>query len=203
MLRNDTLGGRRPHRRRCIPTGRVLRTILDTPDRFGARQYLAERAFLRGANCTSVDAFMIGRTADGGRRAFLIEWKYAETYPREDKYIPERARVYDHLIAAEDSQFKQIPQRAFYYEPFYQLMRQTLLGWQISKHRDHGCTSYRHVHVVPKQNTEFHSNVISPLLPVPACPKRGWRYCGVRISTSARRRPPSCDRWPRDGTQRL
>ena len=59
----------------------------------GARQYLAERAFTRGANCTSVDAFMIGLTAHGGRRAFLAEWKYTGWYPREDKYIRERARA--------------------------------------------------------------------------------------------------------------
>jgi hypothetical protein len=130
----------------------------------GAHPYLAEKAFSRGANCTSIDAFMIGRTAVGGRRAFLVEWKYTEAYPREDKYIPQRARVYDHLITAEDSPFNQIEPRAFYFEPFYQLMRQTLLGWQISKHEDHGCTSYRHVHVVPEQNAEFLLNVTAPML---------------------------------------
>lgn len=57
----------------------------------GSRQYLAERAFTRGANCTSLDAFMIGRTAHSGRRAFLVEWKYTEAYSHEDKYNPERA----------------------------------------------------------------------------------------------------------------
>jgi hypothetical protein len=129
----------------------------------GARQYLAEKAFLRGTNCTSLDAFMIGSTAYD-RRAFLVEWKYTETYPREDKYIPERAHVHDDLITAEDSPFKQIEPRALYFEPFYQMMRQTLLGSQISKHEDHECTSYRHVHVVPEQNAEFHRNVTAPLL---------------------------------------
>jgi hypothetical protein len=84
---------------------------------------------------------MIGRTVHGGRRAFLVEWKYTEFYAREDQYICERAQVYDDLITAEDSPFKQIEPRALYYEPFYQLMRQTLLGWQISKHDDHRCTS--------------------------------------------------------------
>jgi hypothetical protein len=124
---------------------------------------LEERAFTRGANCTSVDAFMIGRTAHGARRAFLVEWKYTEAYQREDNYIPERARVYDHLITAGDSPFKELAPRILYFEPFYQLMRQTLLGWLISKHQDYGCTSYRHVHVVPEQNAEFHSNVTAPL----------------------------------------
>jgi hypothetical protein len=41
-------------------------------------------------------------------------------------------------------------------------MRQTLLGWQISKHQDYGCNSYRHVHI-PELNTEFHLNVTAPL----------------------------------------
>jgi hypothetical protein len=124
---------------------------------------LEERAFTRGANCTSVDAFMVGRTAHGDSRAFLIEWKYTEAYTPKDKYISERSRVYDHLITAADSPFKQIEPRIFYFEPFYQLMRQTLLAWQISKHQDYDCTSYRHVHVVPDQNAEFHSNVTASL----------------------------------------
>lgn len=142
----------------------------------GAKQYLAEKRFVRGANCTSVDAFMIGRTADGERRAFLIEWKYTESYRREDKYIRERACVYDHLITAEDSPFKPIKPRILYFEPFYQMMRQTLLGWLISKHKDHGCTSYRHVHVVPGGNAEFHNQVTAPHL-IGASVSEAW--CSV------------------------
>ena len=107
---------------------------------------------------------MIGLTERGCRRAFLIEWKYTEAYGQNDLYISRRARVYDDLIAAEESPFKQIELRAFYFEPFYQMMRQSLLGWQISKHNDHGCTSYRHVHVVPEQNVEFRRNVTSEAL---------------------------------------
>ena len=133
----------------------------------GSKQYLKERAFTRGINCTSVDAFMIGRTEDGKKRAFLIEWKYTETYQPENKYIPERAKVYDHLITAADSPFNPIEPSALYWEPFYQLMRQTLLACQISKHRDHGCTSYRHVHVVPAQNTELTLRVTAPALSGP------------------------------------
>jgi len=128
----------------------------------GEKQYLKERAFSRGANCTSVDAFMIGRLTNGERRAFLIEWKYAETYSRQDKYIPRREQIYDSLILAADSPFRAIEPRILYFEPFYQLMRQTLLAQLICQHSDHGCTSYRHVHVVPEENMEFHRNVTSP-----------------------------------------
>lgn len=128
----------------------------------GEKQYLQEPSFTRGANCTSIDAAMIGRRKDGSRRLFLIEWKYTEAYRVEDKYIEKRARVYDTLIAAEDSPLKSVEPKAFYYEPFYQLMRQTLLGHELAKHRDHGCTSFMHVHVCPKDNLDFHNRVTSP-----------------------------------------
>ena len=38
----------------------------------------------RGANSTSVDAFMVAETPTG-RRAYLMEWKYVEEYRTEDK----------------------------------------------------------------------------------------------------------------------
>ena len=140
----------------------------------GKRQYLKEREFSRGTNCTSIDAFMIGRTAHGSRRAFLVEWKYTEIYRRQDKYNTERAAVYDDLIRADDLPFKPIEPQAFYFEPFYQMMRQTLLGWQISKHEDYGCTSYRHIHVVPEQNAEFHRNITAPLLKGASVSEAWW-----------------------------
>lgn len=130
----------------------------------GERQCLKEKGFTRGANCTSVDAAMIGILSNGERCLFLIEWKYTESYAEEDKYIPERAAVYDHLITASDSPFKEKTAQVYYYEPFYQLMRQTLLGWQLSANKDHGCTQYRHVHVVPEQNRELLNTVTSPQL---------------------------------------
>jgi len=128
----------------------------------GEKQYLREPSFTRGANCTSIDAAMIGRRIDGSRRLFLIEWKYTEEYGVKDKYIEKRARVYDALIAAADSPLKPADPKAFYYEPFYQLMRQTLLGHELARHHDHGCTSYMHVHVCPKDNLDFHNRVTSP-----------------------------------------
>jgi hypothetical protein len=132
----------------------------------GTRPYLKERAFTRGANCTSIDAFMIGRTKAGKRRAFLVEWKYIEECTRNDEYTLPRAAVYNNLITSQESPFKSaipIVLGPLYVGPFYQLMRQTLLGWQISKNEDHGCTSYRHVLVVPEHNMEFRVNVTARL----------------------------------------
>lgn len=131
----------------------------------GERQYLKERGFTRGAHCTSVDAAMIGRTRSGERRLFLIEWKYTETYrPGDDKYVAARAAVYDALIEAADSPFRGVRASDLYFEPFYQLMRQTLLGQQMARHRDHGCESFRHLHVAPDGNLEFHRAVTAPAL---------------------------------------
>jgi hypothetical protein len=128
----------------------------------GDKPYLNERGFTRGAHCTSVDAFMIGRTAASARRAFLIEWKYTESYRGEDLYKAERGRVYDHLISSEESPFANQDPRVYYYEPFYQLMRQTLLGCKLVENDDHHCASYRHVHVIPDGNAELHRNITSP-----------------------------------------
>lgn len=130
----------------------------------GSAQVLRERAFTRGANCTSVDAAMIGRTSGGGLRLFLIEWKYVESYAPEDKYIPQRREVYDPHIVAAGSPFRVARPSALYFEPFYQLMRQTLLGHLLIERGEAGCDSWRHVHVAPAENIEFHRRVTSPAL---------------------------------------
>jgi len=99
---------------------------------------------------------MIGIKADGSRKLFLIEWKYTETYAVENKYITERLKVYDEHINATESPFKSgLAPEALYYEPFYQLMRQTLLAEECVKFADHGVSSYVHVHVVPEKNIEL------------------------------------------------
>jgi hypothetical protein len=41
----------------------------------------------------------------------------------------------------------------FYFEPFYQLMRQTLWGWKAAK--EFGCDEYIHLHIIPKENFKF------------------------------------------------
>lgn len=131
----------------------------------GEKQYLKEKAFTRGANCTSIDAIMVGLKIDGTKKMFFIEWKYAESYPIKNKYKKERSDVYDKLILAEDSPFKnKIDPCDLYYEPFYQLMRQTLLANQCVKNLDHNISSYLHLHIVPERNVELKNNITSPNL---------------------------------------
>ncbi|MBL8484429.1 MAG: hypothetical protein JNJ60_19700 [Rhodocyclaceae bacterium] len=123
---------------------------------------LNEKALTRGAHCTSVDAAMIGRLRSGGLRLFLVEWKYTESYPAESKYIPERAARYDELVRAADSPFGGgLKVADLYYEPFYQVMRQTLFAYQSVMVNDHGVGSYKHVHVVPLKNVELRERITS------------------------------------------
>ena len=144
----------------------------------GEKQFFKEKSFTRGANCTSIDAAMIGINSKGQKKFFLIEWKYTEFYKPESKYIPARAEVYDGLIKDRSSPFKEMGEflipnpnidknlgiQNFYFEPFYQLMRQTLLGWLFKENEDHKCTDYCNVHIIPKENTQLLDNVTSPNL---------------------------------------
>ena len=57
-----------------------------------------------------------------------------------------------------------MPVEAFYYEPFYKLMRQTLLAWKLIENKDHNCSDYYNVHVIPKENKELLSNITSRYL---------------------------------------
>ena len=94
----------------------------------------------RGANATSIDAFLVAETKVGRKRAYLLEWKYVEDYLRatEDfkgngKSGDTRRERYLELYRGEFSSFdlEAVPHLdEFMYEPFYQIMRQRLLVLQ-------------------------------------------------------------------------
>ncbi len=85
----------------------------------------------RGANTTSIDALVVAETASG-RRAYLIEWKYVEEYRRQ--YLGDgskgatRLERYSEAYAASPFLPVSTPVTAWFYEPFYQIMRQRLLS---------------------------------------------------------------------------
>ena len=129
----------------------------------GKKQYLKERAFTRGAHCTSLDAVMLGTTSEGKRILFLIEWKYTEFYAPENLYVLERANVYDALITQANGPFiTGVDAKAFYFEPFYQMMRQTLLGWFFAKNRELDCDGCINLHVIPEKNLALKGTITSP-----------------------------------------
>ena len=130
----------------------------------GDRNYLGERSHTRGANSTSIDAIMVGKKNDRSNILVLIEWKYTEEYSAENKYIPARYRVYNELLKENGCPIDTTDYESLYYEPFYQLMRQTLIGWKMVQAGEYECDEYIHVHVIPEDNVELRDRVTSPRL---------------------------------------
>lgn len=128
--------------------------------------YLNEGKPTRGRNCTSVDACILAKTKS---ETWLIpiEWKYTEYYcdsENNDKSSEikdgvakgeERMRRYNDLIKNSE-QLKTPPKlngSIYYYQPFYQLMRQTLWAEQmVEKSERIKADRFLHVHVIPKAN---------------------------------------------------
>ena len=128
----------------------------------GKQNYLNERSHTRGANATSVGAVMIGEKKPGSNVLILIEWKYTEEYREESKYKPERYEIYNTLLKEEQCPIIVDDFSSLYYEPFYQLMRQTLLGWKMVQHKEYQCDEWIHLHVIPQDNAELRERITSP-----------------------------------------
>lgn len=136
----------------------------------GLGSTLEGAAATRGANVTSADALVIGITADGRRRAYVFEWKNAESYPN-DEYKghgssgDKRRQRYSSMYAAPDSPFNgEVPIDAMLYEPFYQLMRLGLLGAKMVREAEFGVSEARVVVACPAANVEYRNRVTSPEL---------------------------------------
>lgn len=120
--------------------------------------HLNEKCSTRGSNCTSVDVLIYGVRQDGLKVIFPIEWKYTEAYANDNKANgdkgKERKRRYTGLIDSSE-QLCSTDTAVYYYEPFYQLMRQTLWAEQMIKNKDTErvkADDYIHVHVIPSDN---------------------------------------------------
>lgn len=141
--------------------------------------HLNEQNTTRGANCTSLDALILGKHEDGRNILFPIEWKYVEAYGNENKGDNKTRRLrYDNLIMKSsflDS--NKIDQ--MYYEPFYQLMRQTLWAEQmvINKNIETiNADDYIHLHIIPSDNNELlHKDYFKKDLGMEAT----WKNCLV------------------------
>lgn len=123
----------------------------------------------RGANCTSVDAMMTGKLKNGNKIQVLIEWKYTELYSKSDKSEGSsgttRKNRYDALIDDKDSPIKRtVSIDNFYFEPFYQIMRQTLLAWQMTKNKANELNTddWLHYDVIPENNLNLRYQVSAP-----------------------------------------
>lgn len=125
----------------------------------GGENYLGEGGpRVRGANVTSLDALMLGTR--GPRRVLIvIEWKYLETYGVESVAVShkgiDRIETYRPLLQRSDSPITVQDLGWLFHEPYYQLMRQTLLAWQMVEHHDFGANDWIHLQVVPMGNEKL------------------------------------------------
>ena len=133
--------------------------------------HLNEGRPTRGSNCTSIDALIYARHKSGERWLIPIEWKYTESYYNQDKSQEDnpkeakgskgkgltRMARYNSLISA-SSQLKSLgcyEGSIYYFEPFYQLMRQTLWAENMVAHKDVErlvADDFLHINVVPSAN---------------------------------------------------
>lgn len=113
----------------------------------------------RGGTWTSTDACIVARRGEK-KILILIEWKYTESYfdsfeNRVKGYLRRRCNP----LIKQSEQLVEFPAPAYdlyYYEPFCQLMRQTLLAEGIV--REKVADDYLHVVVAPATNGDLFDN---------------------------------------------
>ena len=138
-------------------------------EKVSSRDYLGEGRLSRGAFCTSVDAFIYAVDDNGERWLIPIEWKYTESYDRNDLSTEvvkghdkgrTRLKRYPKLIEA-SGQLASLPDyigSIYFQEPFYQLMRQTLWAERTCLNKEEAlfpAEHFVHIHVCPKGNSEL------------------------------------------------
>jgi hypothetical protein len=136
-------------------------------EKVGKKKLGKERLHTRGANCTSIDAMMLGLRENNSKVLVLIEWKYTEEYIGQSskakiKGGETRLEAYKDLLQHKNCPNGHKPAEDLYFEPFYQLMRQTLLGWQMVENNEYGASDYIHLDIIPKENGKLRNVVTSP-----------------------------------------
>lgn len=119
----------------------------------------------RGANSTSADAVV--RFVNASEvETLLIEWKYTESYgpPINPKGNGTRKNRYQHLAFSTGGPIRSdlgLTLEDFFYEPFYQLLRQQMLAFQMQLAGEDGTKRVRVLHIAPAANVALRK-VTSP-----------------------------------------
>ena len=129
------------------------------------KSLLHENYETRGTKCTSIDALVYAQLEDESKVLIPIEWKYTETYDGKEA-MPSSWKRYPDLIRLEDCNLKEVYD-IYRADPFYELMRQTLLVEQIIRHKDCGIEAddYLHIMVIPNEHTELKSAIEDKYIP--------------------------------------
>ncbi len=124
----------------------------------------------RGAYATSADACLVGVTAAGQRKGFLLEFKYTESYASDvskgtGAKGAERKALYAERYGRASSCFSSVASLDdVLYDPFYQLVRLGLLGDAMLEDRALDLAEVAVVVVCPTDNTAYRERVTSPAL---------------------------------------
>ena len=119
---------------------------------------IGERYEIRGAKCTSIDAIVYAETDEHKRILIPIEWKYTETY----QHCRAPQSSIDRYTSRLDDSSNIIEWKKEYeYDPFYELVRQTMLVEGIIKNKDAALPvdDYLHINVIPEGNVELRSEI--------------------------------------------
>lgn len=143
----------------------------------GTRKYFDERGWgTRGATATSADFAFRFRNDDGTISMVLGEWKYTEYYTQKlpaspDKLNKTRLATYREHYERWKVDRPNLPDyESFFSEPFYQLMRLTLLARAMARQKlmdgkgELGADHIIVVHVAPAANANFSRSLTSPAL---------------------------------------
>ena len=132
----------------------------------------------RGSHCTSIDALIYAKHKNGKTYLLPIEWKYTEHYNNTDKSVEDRKGepkgrngkgqerlgryVNDNpYLISNSEQLKKhndYKSSVYFFEPFYQLMRQTLWAEQMIAHRnleEISAEDFIHAHIIPQENSDL------------------------------------------------
>lgn len=155
----------------------------------------------RGTMCTSIDALIYGKLKNENKIIIPIEWKYTENYHEDGKVDKdysienrgkeiegkgkERLRRYSDLInCSEQLSLKKEDYKSsvYFFEPFYQLMRQTLWAEQMIANRKTEtikAEKFIHAHIIPNENNELLQYKYPASMKVM---KETWESCLMDIS---------------------
>lgn len=123
---------------------------------YNNKELLRERCNQRGANCTSVDAFVYAVNKEKKHILIAIEWKYTEAYKKTNDNKADDATIENRYRSlAENSSILGGWKDLYNWDPQYELTRQTLLMEQIISNKPFDADDYRHIVVCPNDNTEM------------------------------------------------
>jgi hypothetical protein len=122
---------------------------------------------VRGAHVTSADAVVRFRH-QGRNETLLIEWKYTEKYgsPISSEGNSTRVGRYKDLAFAPAGPISSqvgLKLEDFFYEPFYQMLRQQMLAFEMQRAKEDDVDRVRVLHIAPAASRALR-NVTSPAL---------------------------------------